>query len=144
MIGFTGCVEENTQEKFIPQEKKTILLFEETKYIKYGEYYTSSTVMNEGDKIQVTTDVKQGGPVDVILLNSYNQLEFVEFMEKRRSSINFFKIGSALNVMSKSYTFEIPSTDRYFIIINNGGGFQGGAEPNGDVSVYMKVTYQIV
>ncbi len=88
-------------------------------------------------------EVKDGGPVDVLLLDSKNYLDFEEFFRGRRSSFKYFKTGSALNIMSKSYSFTIPYTDRWFIVICNEDLISGGAEPRGDVSVFIKVTVTI-
>lgn len=140
VVGFAGCIEEKGQN--VPIEN--VPLIEETEHIKYGNYFSYSTVFKEGYKIQVTVDVKQGGPVDVLLLDSGDYLNFEEFMKDKKSTFKYLKIGSALDIMSKSYTFEIPTSDRYHIVINNGGGIEGGAKPEGDVAVYIKVIYSIV
>jgi hypothetical protein len=139
-VGFAGCVEEKEQN--VPIEN--VPLVEETEHIKYGNYFSYSTVFKEGYKIQVTAEVKQGGPVDVLLLNSGDYLSFEDFTKGRRNTFNYFKTGSALDIMSKTYTFEVLSGDRYHIIINNGGGIEGGAKPTGDVAVYIKVIYPII
>jgi hypothetical protein len=116
-----------------------VLLTDEVIYLEYGQYWHSSTVFEEGDEIEVTVEVKQGGPVDVLLLDSAQYYQFEQFMNDRKGSFTYFVAGSALNVMSKSYTFQIPGADRYYVVISNAGGIERGARPEGDVAVYLKV-----
>jgi uncharacterized repeat protein (TIGR02543 family) len=123
-------------EEHVSQE---VIVADETKYLEYGQYWYVSTELEEGYEIEVTVEVKQGGPIDVLLFNSGQYLRFEQFMEGNGTTLEYFVTGSALNVMSKSYTFQIPSSDRYYVVISNAGGIEGGATPEGDVAVYLKV-----
>ena len=76
----------------------------------------------------------------MLLMNSGDLLIFENRVVKGESgSFQHFKKGSALNVKSIVYEFTIPSDDRYFIVLSNAGGIEGGARPVGDVTVYIKV-----
>jgi hypothetical protein len=123
--------------------KKPKVLVDETKYITFGEFFSVSTVFSEGEKVNVEIKVVEGGPLDVLLFDSKGFLEFERFMKNEINSVSYLKTGSALNVKSKNYEFTIPTQDRYFIVVNNAGGIEGGARPVGDVSVHIKVTYVI-
>jgi len=117
----------------------TFTFVEQSSFIEYGSAWHSSTVFQEGTSIDVMTRVEEGGPIDVLLMDSKNFLDFQEFMERETTSFYYFKTGSALNVKHISFTFTFPSTDRYFIVLSNAGGIEGGARPVGDVTVYIKV-----
>ena len=123
-------------EEHVSQE---VIVADETKYLEQGAYWFASTVLDEGHEIEVTAEVEQGGPIDVLLLNSDQYLQFEQFMEGEGTTLEYFVVGSALNVTSKSYAFQIPSSDRYYVVISNAGGIEGGATPEGDVAVYLKV-----
>jgi len=123
-------------EKHVSEE---VLVIEETEYLEYEQYWSVSTVLEEDNEIEVTVEVEQGGPIDVLLFDSGQYLQFEQFMGGSRESFEYLVTGSALNVMSKSYTFQIPSSDRYYVVISNAGGIEGGARPEGDIAVYLKV-----
>ncbi|NWF77788.1 MAG: hypothetical protein HXY36_04265 [Chloroflexi bacterium] len=123
-------------EKYVSHET---LLIDKVTHLESGQYWSFSTVFEEGYEIEVMVEVKQGGPIDVLLFNSGQYLQFERFMKGKGTTVEYFVTGSALNVMSKSYTFQIPSSDRYYVVISNGGGIKGGARPKGDVAVYLKV-----
>lgn len=58
------------------------------------------------------------------------------------ATFTYYTTGSALNVTSKSYTFETPTTDRYYIVVNNADNVEGGATPQGPVDFHIIVTAQ--
>lgn len=127
----SGWVEEHVSQE--------VIVADETKYLEQGVYWFASTVLKEGDELEVTVEVKQGGLIDVLLFDSGDYLQFEQFMEGTGEEFTYFVAGSALNVTSKSYTFQIPSSDRYYVVINNAGRIEGGATPEGEVAVYLKV-----
>lgn len=137
-------LDEAKMDKFISEwleehVSREVLVAEETKYLEYEQYWSVSTELEEGYEIEVTVEVKQGGPIDVLLFDSGDYLQFEQFMEGTGEEFTYFVAGSALNVMSKSYTFQIPSSDRYYVVINNAGRIEGGATPEAEVAVYLKV-----
>jgi len=117
----------------------TFTPIEESPVIGYYHYWHYSTTFQEGLSIHVTVIVEEGGPIDVLLMDSGQFLEFQRFMESQTQSFRDFKAGSALNVKHISFTFTFPSTDRYFIVLNNADGIEGGAVPVGQVTVYIKI-----
>jgi len=121
------------------QHASTRTLFDESPFIEYGAHQHYSTVFPVGTSIDVTVRVEKGGAIDVLLMDSKDFLDFQRFMEQETESFYHFKTGSALNVKHISFTFTFPSTDRYFIVLSNAGGIEGGARPVGDVTVYIKV-----
>jgi len=130
---------EDLVSEWVEEHVSHQVLVDETEYLEYGVYWWVSTVLEEGDEIEATVEVEQGGPIDVLLFNSDQYLQFEQFMEGEGTTLEYFVVGSALNVMSKSYTFQIPSSDSYYVVISNAGGIEGGATPEGDVAVYLKV-----
>jgi len=130
---------EDLVSEWVEEHVSHQVLVDETEYLEYGVYWWVSTVLEEGDEIEATVEVEQGGPIDVLLFNSDQYLQFEQFMEGEGTTLEYFVVGSALNVTSKSYTFQIPSSDSYYVVISNAGGIEGGATPEGDVAVYLKV-----
>jgi hypothetical protein len=131
-------MEELISEWVEERVNQEVLVADETKYLEYGQYWHVSTLLEEGYEIEVTVEVEQGGPIDVLLFDSDQYLQFEQFMEGEGTTFEYFVVGSALNVTSKSYAFEIPSSDRYYVVISNAGGIEGGATPEGDVAAYLK------
>lgn len=132
-------MEELISEWLEERVSQEVVVADETQHLEYGEYWSVSTVLEEGYEIEVTAQVEQGGPIDVLLLNSDQYLQFEQFMEGAGTTLEYFVVGSALNVTSKSYTFQIPSSDSYYVVMSNAGGIEGGATPEGDVAVYLEV-----
>lgn len=55
---------------------------DETLVIGYGGYYHISTVFQGGEAIYLTVRVQEGGPIDVLLMNSGDFVNFERFMPK--------------------------------------------------------------
>lgn len=60
----------------------------------------------------------------------------------KSSSFTYYVAGSALNVESKTYSWETPSSGKYYIVVNNADNVQGGATPQGAVDFHIVVTAQ--
>lgn len=58
------------------------------------------------------------------------------------TTFTYYSTGSALNVTSKTYTFEIPTTGKYYIVVNNADNIEGGATPQGPVDFHIVITGQ--
>jgi hypothetical protein len=117
---------------------------DESPFIEYGGAWHYSTVFRKGATIHVTVRVEEGGPIDVLLMNSGDFLDFDHFMKGEGGTFQYFEMGSALNVKSVYYQFTIPSDDRYFIVLNNAGRVEGGgAIPVGAVTVYVKIVVSL-
>lgn len=116
-------------------------LVEETFVIGYGGYHHISTVFQGGEAIHVTVRVEEGGPIDVLLMNSGDFVNFERFMQGEVETFSHYKSGSVLDVKHVAFTFTTPTDDRYFIVLNNAGGIEGGAVPVGAVTVYVKATF---
>ena len=132
-------MEEFVSEWVEERVSQEVVVADETRYLEYGQYWHVSTLLEEGYEIEVTVEVEQGGPIDVLLFDSDQYLQFEQFMEGEGTTFEYFVVGSALNVTSKSYAFEIPSSDTYYVVMSNAGGIEGGATPEGDVTVYLEV-----
>lgn len=75
----------------------------------------------------------------MLLFDSGAYLQSEQFMEDGGTTGECFVTGSALDVMSKSHTFQIPSSDCCNVITSNAGGIEGGARPEGNMAAYLKV-----
>jgi len=124
----------------MPRSTPGYTLVDESPFIEYGSYWHYSAAFHQGAGIYFTIRVKEGGPIDVLLMDSGEFLDFQKFMEGKEGSFYNFKTGSALNVKAINFTFRIDRSDRYFIVLNNAGRIEGGADPTGDVIVYIRVT----
>jgi len=124
----------------LPTPTPGYTLVDESPFIEYGSYWDYSAAFHQGAYIHITIRVEEGGPIDVLLMDSGEFLDFQEFMEGKKGSFYDFKSGSALNVKAINFTFTVDRNDRYFIVLNNAGHIEGGADPTGDVTAYIKVT----
>jgi hypothetical protein len=117
---------------------------DESPYIEYGSAWHSSTVYPKGMTIHVSVRVQEGGPIDVLLMNSGDFLNFENLIRGGEAgNFQYLKKGSALNVKSIDYEFTIPSDDRYFVVLNNAGRIEGGAVPVGPVTVHIKIVVSL-
>ncbi len=92
----------------------------------------------------MTVRVEEGGPIDVLLMDSGDFLNFENLIKGGEAgNFQYFKKGSALDVKSIDYEFTIPSDDRYFVVLNNAGHIEGGAVPVGPVTVHIKIVVSL-
>ena len=114
-------------------------LIDETSVLEEGEYSYLIFNAEAYDNIEVNIEVKEGGAVDVLLMDAFDFNDFGKFMDGERDTFEHYVTGSALKVKSKTYLFQIPKSGTYYIVTNNAGGIERGAYSLGQVSVYLKV-----
>ena len=115
------------------------IVADETIDIQFGYAYEVSDLFNSGDTIDVTIEVKSGGTIDILLLNSGDKIDWDDFFQNDIGSFSYVQAGSGFNVESIHYRFTLPTSDRYFVVLNNAGGINGGAVPIAEVTVYIKI-----
>ena len=113
-----------------------ITVLDETTAVYWDEYLSYSVRLDEGDliTISVTTD---GSPIDLFLMNAQ---DFDEYESVQTGYINYYVDGSALNVVSKTYTWAVPESDTYYIVADNTDVPDGGAYSGYDVNVHVVIS----
>jgi len=124
-----GCVDENA-----PASPTTVL--DEATTVYSDEYMSYSARLDKGDTItiSVTTD---GSPIDLFLMNAQ---DFDEYKNTQSRHVTYYVAGSALNVVSKTYTLTVPESNTYYIVADNTETPEGGAYAGYDVNVRMVIT----
>lgn len=116
------------------------VIWDETPQVPVDYYVGYSAIIDEGTELMVsiTTD---GNPVDVFLMESGDHDEYVSFMNEEREDFHYYVDGSATSVVQKAYSFTIPHTDRWYIVIDNAlTEIEGEADAGVPVNVHVKVT----
>jgi len=115
--------------------------FDETRTINDNEYLVYSFSGNSGNVINVSIDVVNGNAIDIFLLNSEQFINYQSILLGSSSKdFYFFSIGHGNKIKSKSYSFEFPETDKYYIMIDNTFRPENGAIPSGNVDVKLTIT----
>ncbi len=119
-----------------------MVLIDETVYIEDGHYYYVSDIFESGYKIMVNIET-DGDPVDIYLMDSADFDEYQAFMSGQGTSFHYYSWGSAKSIVQKTYSFTIPKTDRYYIVVDNAyTGVEGEAYAGVPVNVHMKITVE--
>ena len=116
------------------------IIWDETPQVPVDYYVEYSAIIDEWTEITVsiTTD---GNPVDVFLLESADHDGYVSFMNEEREDFHYYVDGSATSVVQKAYSFTIPHTDRWYIVIDNAlTEISGEAYAGVPVNVHVRVT----
>jgi len=124
-----GCVDEDA-----PAAPTTVL--DEITTVYSDGYESYSARLDKGDvrTISVTTD---GSPIDLFMMNAQ---DFDEYENAQSGHITYYVAGSALNVVSKTYTLTVPESNTYYIVADNTETPDGGAYAGYDVNVHMVIT----
>jgi hypothetical protein len=112
---------------------------DETQVVERGSFRYASALVDSGWTMDVSVDVRTGGAVDVLLLNSENKIVWDKFIAGQSQGTTYISQGSALNVQLFHYIFIVSQKDTYYVLVNNGGRIAGGATPTGEVSVHFKI-----
>ena len=129
LIGFLGC-------SIKPAEPTTTTVIDQTQNIPSEMYYAFTFTVTGTVVLSVDVNVTESLPVDVLLLSADNYEKY-----KNSESFQYYTAGTALNVISKTYSGTISDGTYYIVIDNTTNGVNGGATPSGDVNVYIKVSY---
>jgi hypothetical protein len=119
-------------------EPTASVLWDETTWLDNDHYLEYSAVLNKGTTLNI--DVSANSGIDVMVMDSSGFTDY-------KDAVSSFSGGewnsyiSQKSIMKKSFTFTVPSTDRYYIIIDNTDSLEGGAYANKGLSVSLKVTY---
>lgn len=114
-------------------------LLNEGKQITSGQFAYYSFSGTKGATINVNFTISSGNAVNLMLMDSTNYNAFsTACTGNTAGSFQYYVSGSSLASVSKSYSFTLPETQTYYVIIDNAGCVNGGATPTGSV------TYQII
>ena len=120
---------------------KASSLLDESKQLNSGQYQYYSFSGTKGVNIQVNFTESSGGAVNVLLMDSGNYSLFSsDCSNGGTTSFYYYVAGSSLQTLGKSYSFTLPETQTYYVVIDNGGCVSGGATPSGSVSFHIVIT----
>ncbi len=113
----------------------------ETIRIETNEYHVYKFQGTSTNIINVSIEVVSGDSIDAILLGSEDFMNYQSMMRSGRSSqFNSYSTGKGMNLKYISYSFEIPRTDTYYIVVDNTFLPNNGGQPGGSVNVKIKFT----
>ena len=136
IIAAVGCTSTPTQ----PTTTTTTILDQEQTILKNYYWYGYFTA-DAGAVINVDLDVTAGGNVDLFLMDSGYFAEYQNFVNGTAIVFHYYGVGSALNILSKSYNFTIPEYGTYYVVVDNvKDNISGEAVPTGAVTVKIKIT----
>jgi len=116
------------------------VIWDESPRVDVDHYVYYSALISEGTTLTVSIRT-DGEPVDLFLMDSAGFDEYQALMQGQTETFHYYVKGSAKNVVQKSYTFTIPKTDRFYIVIDNTlTGIEGEAYAGVPVNVHVKVT----
>jgi len=114
---------------------------DETKSIEIDMYNEISiTDIEAGDVLSVDIQVTKGGPVDVMLMESSDYVDYLHAMDTEEGgTFSYYIDGSSDSIKSKKYSFTFPENGDYYLVIDNTINPIGGANPTGTVEVNVKI-----
>ena len=144
-----GCVDENAPAAPTPVKTPVATpavasvptaapstILDETTTVYWDGYMSYSARLGKGDAITigVTTD---GSPIDLFLMNAQ---DFDEYESMQTGYITYYVDGSALHVVSKTYTWTVPESNTYYIVADNTDAPDDGAYAGYDVNVHVVIS----
>ena len=116
------------------------VIWDESPQVDVDYYVSYSAIIDEGALLTVSIRT-DGNAVDLFLMDSADFDDYQAFMNEQETGFYHYVDGSATNVVQKKYTFIIPETDRYYIVIDNGfTDIEGEAYAGVPVNVHIRVT----
>lgn len=111
-------------------------VLDETTTVYWDEYLFYPVRLDKGDLITIsmTTD---GSPIDLFLMNAQ---DFDEYDRVQTGYVTYYVEGSALHVVSKTYTWTVPESNTYYIVADNTDAPDGGAYAGRAVNVHVVIT----
>lgn len=116
-------------------------VFDETTTVKSDYYMYYSVLFYEGATVTVNVNT-DGAPIDLFLMDAQDFDEYQD-MQNEQSGVNefnYYVAGSSMNVVKKRYTWVVPETNTYYIVVDNTIQPEGGADPRRSVNVHVKMT----
>ncbi len=116
-------------------------LLNEGKQISSNQFAYYSFSGTKDTKIDVNFTISSGGAVNLLLMDSANYNTFSTACSGGTSgTFQYYIAGSSLSSVSKSYSFTLPETQTYYVIIDNAGCASGGATPSGSVTYHITIS----
>jgi hypothetical protein len=108
---------------------------DETKTIDmYGWWEIQLSEINAGDILNVDIQVTSGGPVDILLMDATDYVNYLQDID-----LEVYEDGSTDQVKSKKYSFTFDKTGDYYLVIDN-DDIYGLADSIGAVDAHLKLT----
>ena len=118
------------------QDQPSILVFNEMITIPHNHLHSYPIAGDQGYQfnIEIKTD---GAPVNVLIMDHDTYLNYLNAY-KHSSSISFTAVTYTY-VVSKNFSYMLPSQGQYYLVIDNSGFLKDGADAKRAVNVQIKV-----
>ncbi|NIA10313.1 MAG: hypothetical protein GWP10_11455 [Nitrospiraceae bacterium] len=117
-----------------------ITLLDETTTVHPDEYLSYSNRLDGGTTITigVWTD---GNPIDLFLMDAQDFDEYESVQQTWEvETFSYYVAGSALHVVSKTYTWAVPESNTYYIVVDNTDAPDDGAYAGRAVNVHVVIS----
>lgn len=117
-----------------------ITILDETTTVYSDEYLSYSNRLDGGTTITigVWTD---GTPVDLFLMNAQDFDEYESVQQTwEAETFSYYVAGSALHVVSKTYTWVVPKSNTYYIVVDNTDAPDYGSYAGRAVNVHVVIS----
>ena len=111
---------------------------EETVEIDY--YWFNWFTGEEGETILV--EVSSDQPVDVFLMDGTDFDEFEGVMNGSRETFHYYIDGSKMDTKGVAYSFDLPSTQLYYVVVDNTDVPDDGAYAQENATVSLKISIE--
>lgn len=118
----------------------SITILDETTTVYSDEYLSYSNRLDGGTTITigVWTD---GNPVDLFLMDAQDFDEYESVQQTwEAETFSYYVAGSALHVVSKTYTWVVPESNTYYIVVDNTEAPDDGAYAGRAVNVHVVIS----
>ena len=142
---FTNFLPEKEPELIYLNETEIKTVLDETVSIAVNTYDQIELDVNDGDVLNITVEVVDGGPIDFFILEENRVEMLIEAIEGGSDRFESYDRGKGLNVMNKTTEFIIVNDKDWYLFLNNYGHVKDGAKPVSRVYVYVdikKIAYQ--
>ncbi len=113
----------------------------ETRRLETNEYRVYKFQGISTNIVNVSLEVVRGDSMDTFLMVAEDFINYQSMMRSGRSNqFNSYLTGKGMNIKYISYSFEIPATSTYYIIIDNTVLPNNGGQPGGSMDVQIKFT----
>lgn len=136
IMGWAG----ETSQTTAASTSTPITILDETTTVYPDEYLSYSNRLDGGTTITigVWTD---GNPVDLFLMDAQDFDEYESVQQTwAAETFSHYVAGSALHVVSKTYTWVVPESNTYYIVVDNTEAPDDGAYAGRAVNVHVRIS----
>ena len=132
----TGISYEPPELEYLNETEKELIM-DEYVSIDINKFESFPIPAQEGDLLNYTIIVEDGGPIDFFILEEQKRDRLFDALNGSSTRIESYERGRGKNVTYGSSEFLLVSEQDWFVVINNYGHIEGGARPSSDVVVHI-------